>query len=551
MPVHRREDGALHLDDKFISGMSEYAARFPGEVVALTSQGPAPATPVPNMRYVSPDEIPFHVQTSGLDPDALSALSADVALLPLLPWFAPHLGGARRTVYVAEHSAQSRYAMEAVASTGRIARARLRLGFLRWGRAMHRLAARGDGLQCNGWTAWNAFSGAHRRAMRYYDNRVTSEVLTQSASREEAASSTLRLAFSGRLLAIKGPADAVRVAERVRGEGHDVSLTIFGVGPEEQALRALAGPATTFAGSLDFRTEWVDMVPDLIDVMVLPHPQGDPSGTYLESMGVGVPVLGYANSHWRHLAEESGGGWAAPVGDVDSLASAIRALVDDRSSVARARAQGLAFMRTHTMEADFDARVDHLVWSCTPESLAVDDGQWAWIQIMLEPFARRARSFLTTPVLDRLDRPAPGGPDRVTQLLLRAEHQRTLRAGEPLPGFAGAGFKAFSQADEDGILWYVFSLIGETTRPVSLDLDGVDYWIWDALTAIQPRVVILEYQDILGPDDSLTVPYADAFNAYDHPTTDGLPNFAGASLRAFTELGARKGYRLVGTNRYG
>lgn len=170
---------------------------------------------------------------------------------------------------------------------------------------------------------------------------------------------------------------------------------------------------------------------------------------------------------------------------------------------------------------------------------------------MLEPFARRARSFLTTPVLDRLDRPAPGGPDRVTQLLLRAEHQRTLRAGEPLPGFAGAGFKAFSQADEDGILWYVFSLIGETTRPVSLDLDGVDYWIWDALTAIQPRVVILEYQDILGPDDSLTVPYADAFNAYDHPTTDGLPNFAGASLRAFTELGARKGYRLVGTNRYG
>lgn len=79
----------------------------------------------------------------------------------------------------------------------------------------------------------------------------------------------------------------------------------------------------------------------------------------------------------------------------------------------------------------------------------------------------------------------------------------------------------------------------------------MDYWIWDALTAIQPRVVILEYQDILGPDDSLTVPYADAFNAYDHPTTDGLPNFAGASLRAFTELGARKGYRLVGTNRYG
>jgi hypothetical protein len=49
----------------------------------------------------------------------------------------------------------------------------------------------------------------------------------------------------------------------------------------------------------------------------------------------------------------------------------------------------------------------------------------------------------------------------------------------------------------------------------------------------------------------LTVPYADSFNANDHPTTDGMPNFCGASLAAFTKLARRKGYRLVGCNRYG
>ena len=30
-----------------------------------------------------------------------------------------------------------------------------------------------------------------------------------------------------------------------------------------------------------------------------------------------------------------------------------------------------------------------------------------------------------------------------------------------------------------------------------------------------------------------------------------MPNFAGASLRAFVKLGKRKGYRLAGVNRYG
>ena len=86
---------------------------------------------------------------------------------------------------------------------------------------------------------------------------------------------------------------------------------------------------------------------------------------------------------------------------------------------------------------------------------------------------------------------------------------------------------------------------------LSLDLDGVDYWIWDAITTIQPRVVVVEYQDILGPERSWTVPYSDDFAAGRYSVTESMPNFAGASLRAFAKLGKRKGYRLVGVNRYG
>ncbi|MDB4912849.1 MAG: hypothetical protein JWM95_493 [Gemmatimonadetes bacterium] len=86
---------------------------------------------------------------------------------------------------------------------------------------------------------------------------------------------------------------------------------------------------------------------------------------------------------------------------------------------------------------------------------------------------------------------------------------------------------------------------------LSLDLDGVDYWIWNAITVIEPRVVVLEYQDILGPERSWTVPYSDSFSARDYPMTNGAPNFGGASLTAFTKLARRKGYRLVAINTLG
>jgi hypothetical protein len=63
--------------------------------------------------------------------------------------------------------------------------------------------------------------------------------------------------------------------------------------------------------------------------------------------------------------------------------------------------------------------------------------------------------------------------------------------------------------------------------------------------------VVVEYQDMLGPDRAWTVPYSDNFSWLTYPLTLGRPTFFGASLGAFVKLGRRKGYRLVGVNRYG
>ncbi len=87
---------------------------------------------------------------------------------------------------------------------------------------------------------------------------------------------------------------------------------------------------------------------------------------------------------------------------------------------------------------------------------------------------------------------------------------------------------------------------------LSIDVDGNDYWIWKAITVIQPRVVVVEYQDILGPERSWTIPYRPDFKASDYEVNRGSPpNYGGASLSAYARLGASKGYRLVGCNRYG
>lgn len=82
----------------------------------------------------------------------------------------------------------------------------------------------------------------------------------------------------------------------------------------------------------------------------------------------------------------------------------------------------------------------------------------------------------------------------------------------------------------------------------SLDIDGMDYWVWKAMEAAQPRVVVVEYNNLWGPHDAVTVPYRPDFVAVHGPHG---PDYAGASLAAFVKLGRAKGYRLVGCERLG
>src|SRR5262249_50368106 len=85
---------------------------------------------------------------------------------------------------------------------------------------------------------------------------------------------------------------------------------------------------------------------------------------------------------------------------------------------------------------------------------------------------------------------------------------------------------------------------------LSLDMDGVDYWIWKAIDCIRPRVVVLEYNWVLGTERAVTIPYKADFH-YNPCDTHNEHFYFGASLPAFVKLGREKGYRLVGCEAWG
>jgi hypothetical protein len=80
---------------------------------------------------------------------------------------------------------------------------------------------------------------------------------------------------------------------------------------------------------------------------------------------------------------------------------------------------------------------------------------------------------------------------------------------------------------------------------LSIDIDGNDYWVWQRIEAVQPVMVIAEYNSVFGARQAITVPYDPAFNR----TRSHYSNlYWGASLPALASLGRSKGYALVGSN---
>ena len=83
----------------------------------------------------------------------------------------------------------------------------------------------------------------------------------------------------------------------------------------------------------------------------------------------------------------------------------------------------------------------------------------------------------------------------------------------------------------------------------SLDIDGNDYWIWQAIDVINPRLLLFETHDIIPATESLTIPYQPDFDVWSKPLPE--QDFRSVSLLAMSKLCRQRGYRPIGSHRYG
>jgi hypothetical protein len=219
--------------------------------------------------------------------------------------------------------------------------------------------------------------------------------------------------------------------------------------------------------------------------------------------------------------------------------------------------------------------------------------------------------------------------EQVAQVIISNQYLLMKESFSPkkLPSFSNVGFQVYSQFEEDGILLFIFSIIGTINKRVveicasdgkecmaanliinhgwegllfdgdktcvergidffksnkstflfspvfvhawltkdninnliaengfsgdidllSLDIDGNDYYIMEAIDVIKPRVIICETNNVVPSDLSLPIPYDPNFNRF----SSYHPDFMSVSLLAMNKLLNRKGYRLIGSHRFG
>ena len=83
---------------------------------------------------------------------------------------------------------------------------------------------------------------------------------------------------------------------------------------------------------------------------------------------------------------------------------------------------------------------------------------------------------------------------------------------------------------------------------LSIDIDGNDYWIWEAISVVNPVIVIIEYNSVFGRDKTWTIPYKADFSR----TEEHFSNlYFGSSLQSLCDLAEQKDYFFVGCSSSG
>jgi hypothetical protein len=83
---------------------------------------------------------------------------------------------------------------------------------------------------------------------------------------------------------------------------------------------------------------------------------------------------------------------------------------------------------------------------------------------------------------------------------------------------------------------------------LSIDIDGNDYWVYEAISCVKPAILIVEYNAVFGDLHPITIPYNAEFERNNAHHSN---QYFGASFVAVRSLAEARGYHLVGTSSSG
>jgi len=366
----------LRVDRKFLAGMQAYIERIREPICSIHPEA-SPGAPIMDPVEVPVGSLAFKVATLPIGRDQLVVPQRRGELADVLGktrlMYGNHFGTAAIArklqvpyVPVLEYDLGTHVVFATSSTTNpvrrlvRAARAyathRAEIPDLRAAVAVH----------CNGYPVFDETERFNTRRLLYLDSRMASEMVMDSqalTARLAARSGPLRLLFSGRYEPSKGALDAVKVALAAQRLGVAVELHTFGQGSLKDEMSLLAAQSSQ-PGSI--------VVNDAIaypvlaqkarefDAFVCCHIQSDPSCTYIESMGAGLPIVGYGNRMWARLCAESAAGYAVPMSRIDELARRVGELAGDAQTLGRMSHAARDFAAEHTFEREFTRRTDSL-----------------------------------------------------------------------------------------------------------------------------------------------------------------------------------------------
>jgi len=158
----------------------------------------------------------------------------------------------------------------------------------------------------------------------------------------------LRLLAAGVLIERKAVDQIIEAVALLRRAGVEVTLTVAGTGPAEQALRRLASErriadAVEFAGWLSPPQMRAAMERSTFFV-TMSRSEAFPV-TVIDALAAGVPTISAANHGATSLLRHGVTGWLVPIDDPRALASQVTALIETPSAVQTVARQGATWAR--------------------------------------------------------------------------------------------------------------------------------------------------------------------------------------------------------------